>query len=80
MTAPPPTPPTQLKAEAPSSRCVALTWTPPRAEGVASYRIERAAEDEPPVWQPRGETRQEQFTDGGRAGCDLTDSTSIATG
>ncbi|MGI6098304.1 MAG: fibronectin type III domain-containing protein [Kiritimatiellia bacterium] len=75
MTAPPPTPPTQLKAEAPSSRCVALTWTPPRAEGVASYRIERAAEDEPPVWQPRGETRQEQFTDGGRAGCDLTDST-----
>lgn len=73
MTAPPPGPPVRLQAEAPSSRCVALSWTPPRAEGIARYRVERAAE--PPDWLPRGETSQTTFTDGGRAGCDLADST-----
>lgn len=75
MTAPPPGPPAKLQAEAPSSRCVALAWTPPRAEGIARYRVERAADAEPPVWQLRGETGQTSFTDGGRAGCDLADST-----
>ena len=75
LTAPPPPPPVRLQAEAPSSRCVALSWTPPRAEGVSRYRIERAADAEPPAWQLRGETGQTSFTDGGRAACDLADST-----
>ena len=75
MTAPPPDPPAEVKAQAPSSRCVAVSWTPPRSEGVVKYRVERASADDPPTWTLRGETEKTTFTDGGRAGCDVADST-----
>ena len=75
MTAPPPDPPAAVKALAPSSRCVAVSWTPPRAEGVVKYRVERAEAGEAPKWALRSETDKTTFTDGGRAGCDVADST-----
>ena len=75
MTAPPPDPPAEVKAHAPSSRCVAVSWTPPRAEGVVKYRVERAEAGEAPKWALRSETDKTTFTDGGRAGCDVADST-----
>ena len=39
------------------------------------YRVERASADDPPTWTLRGETEKTTFTDGGRAGCDVADST-----
>jgi fibronectin type 3 domain-containing protein len=75
MTAPPPDPPAEVKAHAPSSRCVAVSWTPPRAEAVVKYRVERAEAGAVHKWCLRGETEKTSFIDGGRAGCDVADST-----
>ena len=74
MTAPPPDPPVGLSALAPSSRCVTLTWSPPRSEGVTSYEIERAAAGE--GWQKAGTASAANFKDGGFMGCAIKDSTS----
>lgn len=76
MTAPPPDPPSVVKASAPSSRCVALSWEPPRSEGVTRYRIFRGGLDDNTEWRNLGETGNTSFVDGGKAGCDLCDSTS----
>jgi len=75
MTAPPPDPPQDIAAKAAGSREVTLTWTPPRSPGVSSYRIERAAASAPSNWVSRGEVFAAQFTDGGKPGTDLQDST-----
>lgn len=76
MTAPPPDPPQSLCATPTGSRAVTLTWTPPRAEGVVRYRIERAlAADPQGQWVSRGEATGTSFTDGGKPGTDLLDST-----
>ncbi len=74
MTAPPPDPPIDVKATAPSSRCVSLTWKAPRSEGIARYRIERAEKKAKLQWAAQGETTGTSFTEGGRPGCDLEDS------
>ena len=73
MTAPPPDAPAAVRAAAPSSRCVSLSWTPPRSVGVTEYRIERTTADS--GWRAVGTTAAETFTDGGFAKCDLADST-----
>ena len=74
MTAPPPDPPRSVAARSPSSRCIRLTWGIPRAEGIREYRIERAS-GEDGAWKRLGTTTVTEFTDGGKPGCDITDST-----
>ena len=74
MTAPPPDPPARVTASASSSRCVSVSWAPPRSEGIVGYRIERAvvgAKD----WKQVGTSTTTAFKDGGFKGCDLADST-----
>ncbi len=75
MTAPPPDPPGDVTANAQSSRCVALSWMPPRSEGVVKYRIDRAEAAESPTWSTCTETEKTIFVDGGKSGCDVKDST-----
>lgn len=75
MTAPPPDPPSGVKATAPSSRCVELSWEAPRSEGVNRYRVERTQADAGSEWRLLEETGKTSFVDGGKAGCDLDDST-----
>ena len=74
MTAPPPDPPAQVAATVPSSRCVALTWTAPRSDGVVEYIVERTASGSG-SWRRVGSSTVPSFRDGGVKGCDLADST-----
>ena len=74
MTAPPPDPPARVTVSALSSRCISVSWAPPRSDGVTGYRIERAvvgAKD----WKQVGTSATTAFKDGGFKGCDLADST-----
>ena len=74
MTAPPPDPPGNVTVRAPSSRCVAVAWTPPRSDGLVKYRIERAVAGSTD-WKQVGTAATTTFKDGGVKGCDLADST-----
>ena len=74
MTAPPPDAPTGVNAAAPSSRCVQLSWSPPRSDGVTEYRVERAVAGTKD-WQQVGTTATAAFKDGGFKGCSVADST-----
>ncbi len=74
MTAPPPDPPGGVTVRAPSSRCVEVAWTPPRSDGLAKYRIERAVAGSSD-WKQVGTAATTTFKDGGVKGCDLADST-----
>ena len=74
MTAPPPDPPTQVAATVPSSRCIVLTWTPPRSDGVVDYVVERSLSGAG-GWKRVGSSATPSFRDGGVKGCDLSDST-----
>ena len=74
MTAPPPDPPSRVQASAPSSRCVGVSWAPPRSEGIVKYVVERTvagAKD----WKQVGTSATTTFKDGGYKGCDVGDST-----
>ena len=74
MTAPPPDAPSGVTAATLSSRCIQVSWQPPRSEGVTGYRVERSpagAEE----WKTVSEQAETVFTDGGKKGCDLKDST-----
>jgi len=75
MTAPPPEPPVDVAATALSSRCNRVTWQPPSSEGMASYRVERALGDSDDWKTVSSKNATTEFVDGGRKGCDLTDST-----
>lgn len=76
MTAPPPEPPQDVEAVASGSREVTLSWNPPRGvAGVTSYRVWRAPADAPEEWEERDVVNVPRYVDGGRAGCDLLDST-----
>ena len=74
MTAPPPDAPKGVTAASLSSRCIRLSWQPPRSDGLTGYRVERssAADD---AWTVVSEQSETTFTDGGKKGCDLKDST-----
>ena len=74
MTAPPPDAPTSVMAAALSSRCIRVSWQSPRSDGVTSYRVERAdaASDS---WKLVSDQTATVFVDGGKKGCDLSDST-----
>lgn len=74
MTAPPPDPPSEVTVTAPSSRCAAIAWTPPRSDGLKEYRIERTVAGEK-IWKQVGTSATASFKDGGVKGCDLEDST-----
>ena len=74
MTAPPPDPPLKVAATAPSSRCVSVSWAPPRSDGVVSYRVERTVAGAK-SWKQIGTSATTSFKDGGVKGCDLGDST-----
>ena len=74
MTAPPPDPPRDVSAAAPSSRCITVTWSAPRSDGIKEYRVERTvAESE--SWKRVGTSTTTSFRDGGRPGSDIEDST-----
>ncbi len=74
MTAPPPDAPPSVTATPLSSRCIRVSWQPPRSEGVASYRVERAPAGSE-AWKTVAEQPSTVFVDGGKKGCDLSDST-----
>ena len=74
MTAPPPDPPGNVVAAAISSRCIRLSWSPPRSDGIKEYRVERAVADGGD-WKTVETSATTVFTDGGFAGCDIADST-----
>ena len=74
MTAPPPDPPREVAARAPSSRCILLEWVPPRSEGIREYRVERA-EGESGAWRQLATTAATMYTDGETAAGDIADST-----
>ena len=73
MTAPPPDAPSGVKLSTPSSRCVCVSWSPPRSDGIVEYRIERAVA-EGQDWKQVGTSATTSFKDGGIKGCDVADS------
>lgn len=74
MTAPPPNPPDDIRADAPAGRAVHLEWTAPDCEGIAKYLVERAyAADK--VFAQVGEVTEPSFSEGGTAASPLRDST-----
>ncbi len=74
LTAPPPEPPEEIRAETPAARAVQLEWSAPACEDVVAYRIERAhAADE--VFAQVGEVSGMFFAEGGTAVSPLRDST-----
>ena len=74
LTAPPPEPPADVRAEAPAARAVRLEWTAPACEGVVAYRIERAEGAEGDFAQV-GEVEETSYSEGGTAASPLRDST-----
>ena len=74
-TAPPPVPPPGVKAMAPSSRAVKVSWAPAPSEDVILYRVERAQAATPAKYEPVGEARTTSLVDGGTAASTLKDST-----
>ena len=77
MTAPPPDAPSKVKASAPSSRCVSLSWSPPRSDGIVEYKVERAVAEEK-GWKQIGTSATTSFKDGGFKGCGIGDSTTYS--
>lgn len=75
MTAPPPDAPPGLCATAPCARAVRLSWKAPRSEGITRYRVERAEAQRPAAWTFLKEVAGTEFSEGGRRGTDLLDST-----
>ncbi|MDD4869414.1 MAG: CsgG/HfaB family protein [Kiritimatiellae bacterium] len=72
MTAPPPDPPAGMKAEAPSSRALKLTWNPPSSEGVVRYIVERGLGGQ---FEKVGEVKEPKFEEGGKSDSPLKDKT-----
>ncbi len=74
MTAPPPIPPSNLQAKAPSARMVRLEWTPSECPGVEKYIVERAfaADDQ---FAAIGTVNTAGFEEGGTPQSPLRDST-----
>ena len=75
LTAPPPDPPSAVKASTPAARAVCLAWTPPASEGVVRYVVERAAGDAPETFVKAGEVEKPEFHEGGTAASPLMDRT-----
>ena len=73
MTAPPPDSPSEVAASASSSRCVQLSWTAPKSDGVTGYRVERKSAGSE-TWKCVATPSTTSFRDGGVKGCDLADS------
>ncbi len=74
-TAPPPQPVTALNVKATGPRANTLNWRPAGGVGISSYRIERAAADNPENFIPVGTTKESAFIDGGTSASSLRDST-----
>lgn len=75
VTAPAPAPPRDLKATAPSSRAVRLTWSVSTAGGVVKYRVERTESAKPDAFEALAEVAAAEYLDGGTAASTLKDST-----
>lgn len=73
MTAPPPAPPDEIKAQPHGSRAVQITWSPPSDEGIARYVVERAAGEAPGVFVPVGVVQGTVFHEGETATSPLRD-------
>ncbi len=58
-----------------SGRCVSPSCEAPRSKGVTRCRIGRSEANGNTEWSLRGEAGKTSFVDGGKAGCDLGDST-----
>ncbi|MBU4460306.1 MAG: hypothetical protein KJ579_07045, partial [Verrucomicrobia bacterium] len=74
-TAPPPAPPTGLRAEAPASRALAVAWEPSPSAGVVGTIVERAPKADPSAFQEVGRVTGTSFREGGTAESKLGDST-----
>jgi fibronectin type 3 domain-containing protein len=74
MTAPPPEPPPAIRATAPASRALSVTWGASPSEGVVRYVVERASAEAGPFVKV-GEVEQAEFREGGTAKSELQDST-----
>jgi fibronectin type 3 domain-containing protein/TolB-like protein len=72
MTAPPPAPPPEIRADAPAGRAVSLWWTASPGEGVVKYLLERRAAEEKEFTQV-GESRELTFAEGGTSSSPLQD-------
>lgn len=73
-TAPPPAPPSGLKAEAPASRALSLAWDPSPAAGVVATMVERAPKSDPAAYVEVGRVTGASFREGGTAESKLGDS------
>lgn len=73
MTAPPPEPPADVKAEAHGSRAIQVTWQASPSESVEKYIVERASADAPDQFIRRGEVKGFLFHEGETAQSDLKD-------
>lgn len=72
MTAPPPGPPENLRADVPAGRAVALRWNAGEGEGIARYIVERASPPED-TFEPVGEAVEPHFVEGGTPASPLED-------
>lgn len=72
MTAPPPDAPSGLKADAPASRALRLTWNPSTAEGVVKYLIERGLDGK---FEKVDDVKETKFEEGGESDSPLKDKT-----
>jgi fibronectin type 3 domain-containing protein/TolB-like protein len=75
LTAPPPEPPPEVKAEPSAPRKLKVTWTVSPGEGVAKYVVERAAAEKPEKFVKLAEIKDTAFEEGGTEKTDLQDST-----
>jgi len=74
VTAPPPKPPSEVKAEATGSRAVTVSWSLPPSDGVTTYLIERTESARPQDFAKVGESHETKFVDGGTPASTLKDS------
>ena len=75
LTAPPPAPPLEVKAEPSAPRKLKVTWSPSPSAGVVNYVVERAAADAPDKFVKLAEQKDPPFEEGGTEKTDLLDST-----
>jgi fibronectin type 3 domain-containing protein len=75
LTAPPPMPPPEVKAEASGPRKLKVTWSASPSEGVVKYIVERALAEQPEKFARLTESKDTTFEEGGTEKTDLQDST-----
>jgi fibronectin type 3 domain-containing protein len=75
LTAPPPLPPPEIKAEASGPRKLKVTWPASPSESVVKYVVERALAEQPEKFARLAEVKETTFEEGGTEKTELQDST-----